>query len=160
MSGALTVGAPKEFLEKLAHDVGRLKGDQNDAYAAIDGLHDAYHLREWIWHDRLSADAALQAAIMGNAGQESDWNAWVNQTFPDFGIIRDLCNSSKHFAPRNQGSVTRTLESGWDKQPWDVLPWGAEGLWVKLTDGRVVSVTELLERALQFWEQLFTKFAL
>jgi hypothetical protein len=68
----------------------------------INALRDAYHIREWIWHDRLEHDAALQAVVMGAAGTEESWNGWVNQQFPDFPVIRELCNGSKHFESRGR----------------------------------------------------------
>jgi hypothetical protein len=34
--------------------------------------------REWIWHGRLENDPALQAAIIGAAGGEGDWNVCIN----------------------------------------------------------------------------------
>ena len=50
-----------------------LAGDHGNSYTAINALRDAYHLREWIWHDRLEHDPRLQIAIMTNARSESDW---------------------------------------------------------------------------------------
>ena len=75
------------------------RGDVNDSYAAINALRDAYHLREWIWKDRLVGDAALQTQIVGNRVKEVGWNTWVNATFSMFPLVRDICNGSKHFEP-------------------------------------------------------------
>src|ERR1700738_2521143 len=95
----LNLTEPGHLLAKLEHELRALTGNHGNSYAAINALRDAYHLREWIWHDRLENDPGLQIAITGTNGNEADWNGWVNQHFSDFPIIRELCNGSKHIEP-------------------------------------------------------------
>src|SRR4051794_35269273 len=87
---------PSHLLEKLAHEMAKFGADLNDSYTAINALRDAYHLREWVWHNRLQPDPALQTEIMGKAGDTDNWNSWVYQQFSGFLIVRDLCRGLKH----------------------------------------------------------------
>ena len=100
MSGAFDLTKPSDLLEKLDHEMMGFGADPNNSYAAINALRDAYHLREWVWHDRLQHNPALLTQIIGSAGNKKDaWNSWVNSSFVNFPIVRDICNGSKHFEP-------------------------------------------------------------
>jgi hypothetical protein len=154
MVGALNLKTPQDLFAKLEHEISNLNRNQMDSYAALNAVRDAYHLREWIWKARLDADTQLQTQIMGRSGSESDWNTWVNQQFPNFPVLRELCNGSKHFALRSPNQITTTHEAGWDHQLWDTLPWDAEGFYVKLSNGSVLSVTEILDDTRLFWDDL------
>jgi hypothetical protein len=68
MSGALNLTEPRDLLAKLLHEIDLLAADPRNSCAAINGLRDAYHLGDWVWHGRLKKDPALQVAIMGAAG--------------------------------------------------------------------------------------------
>jgi len=160
MPGALNLTEPCHLLEKLDHELQALTEDRSNSYAAINALRDAYHLREWIWHDRLEHDAALQVSIIGTSGTDAAWNTWVNQAFPDFPIIRELCNGSKHFADR--ATIVGTHQAGWDSPVsfWDnpESGWDDNGYHVKLDTGRILSVVNLVTRVRDFWNGLFTQF--
>jgi hypothetical protein len=160
MPGVLNLTEPCHLLTKLEHELQALTVDRSNSYAAINGLRDAYHLREWIWHDRLERDPALQAAILGTNAKEEDWDSWVNKQFSDFRIVRELCNGSKHFEPGNvvQGTHRGGLDS---KVPFFDNPHSGfddNGFHVEVDAGRIVSVVDLLTRARDFWAELFTRF--
>src|SRR5215213_2918131 len=53
MSGAVELTRPSHLLAKLAHEAAVFGANLNNSYAAINALRDAYHLREWMWQDRL-----------------------------------------------------------------------------------------------------------
>jgi len=59
-------------------------------------------------------DAALQTAIMGAPGDESAWNFWVKRQLPEFEIVRELCDGSKHFTDR--ATIRATHRAGWDSR--------------------------------------------
>jgi len=84
MPGVLNLTQPRDLLVKLEHEVQALLTDRSDSYAAINALRDAYHLREWVWHDRLEHDLTLLTTITGTGGNKDSWNCWVKQPFPDF----------------------------------------------------------------------------
>ena len=160
MPGVLNLTEPGHLLRKLDLELQALTVDRSNSYAAINGLRDAYHLREWIWHDRLEHDPTLQAAIVGNSAKKGDWNCWVNKQFPDFRIIRELCNGSKHFEPGNivQGTHRGGLDS---KVPFFDNPHSGfddNGFHVEVDASRFVSILDLLTRAHAFWAGLFTQF--
>ena len=161
MPGALNLTKPADLLAKLEHEVGALTVDRGDSYAAINALRDAYHLREWIWHDRLEHDASLQVVIMGASGGKDAWNTWINQNFSDFRLIRALCNGSKHFQD-GRSMRTTTHHGGFDGPVafFDNLHSGFDdnGFHVQIDGGRVVAMIDLLPRARDFWRQLFSQF--
>lgn len=160
MSGALNVDTPHKLLKKLEHEIKALTADKNDGYAAINAVRDAYHLREWIWWDYLHGNVAMQTNVMGVAGGQEVWNAWVNREFPDFSTMRDICNGSKHLILNRQGPVADYHQAGWDNQPWDRLPWDSEGFYVELRDRQVISVHDLLTRVRDFWAGVFSSYSL
>jgi hypothetical protein len=74
---ALNLTEPRHLLAKLECELQALMDDHNNGYAAINALRDAYHLREWIWHDRLEKDLVLQISIMSTSGSKANWEKWV-----------------------------------------------------------------------------------
>jgi hypothetical protein len=166
MPGALNLTEPAHLLAKLEHEHHALMVDHANSYAAINALRDAWHLREWIWHDRLASDPATQTAIMGRGGNKEDWFAWVKEPlqFPDFPIVQELCNGSKHFLanPKNAPAIQATHQAGWGSAvPFWGNPhsgWGDKGLHVQVDAGRIVSVADLVNRVRDFWRNLFTQF--
>ena len=124
MPGVLNLTEPAHLLAKLEREVQALIADIGDGYAAIDAVRDAYHLREWVWRDRLEHDPVLQTAMMGSSGGGDRWCQWVNQSFPDFPIIRELCNGSKHF--ESGVKIRATHQPGWGSpiSYWNESWWG------------------------------------
>jgi hypothetical protein len=162
MSGALDLTEPRHLLTKLSLEIDTLAAEPRDSYAAINALRDAYHLREWIWHGRLEQDPALQAKIMGASGSESKWNDHVNLSCPDFPLIRELCNGSKHFERDPRDKVEANHQAGYGGPIFaygtGVLGYGDNGIFVQVGAGRIVSVMHLLESARYFWIKLFERF--
>jgi hypothetical protein len=158
MQGTLNLTEPSHLLKKLEHELQSFASDLSNSYAAINALRDAYHLREWVWHGRLENDYALQTAIVGNSATEEDWNCWVNQNFPDFRIIRALCNGSKHFQPGRvvqgyrQAGLSGSFTLSHDFKLDD------SGFYIDVDTNRIVSVVDLLNRVRDFWTGLFKQF--
>jgi len=155
--GALDLTEPAHLLAKLEYESGILAADHGNSYAAINALRDAHHLREWIWHDRLEHDPALQYAIMTQAGQEGNWNRHINTSFPDFPTIRELCNGSKHFERATSPTIQNSYKAGWNASVWDNGEWDDKGFYV-VVNGQVISITNLAARVCQFWRSLFNQF--
>jgi hypothetical protein len=154
MVGALNLKTPQDLFAKLEHELSNLQRNQLDTYGALNAVRDAYHLREWIWKARLDGDTQLQTQIMGRSGNESDWNTWINQQLPNFPILRELCNGSKHFALGSPNQITTTHEAGWDLQHWDTLGWDAEGFYVEMSNGQFLSLIDILDGTRRFWRDL------
>jgi hypothetical protein len=161
MPGALNLTEPKHLLAKLEHELQAVSADRSNSFAAINALRDAYHLREWIWHDRLENDVVLRTAIMSTPGDEPAWNSWVKQQFPEFEIVRELCNGSKHFTDR--AAIRATHRAGWDSKVfyWDTpgSSWDDNGFYVEIDTGKIVAVLGLIIRVRDFWANLFQQFA-
>jgi hypothetical protein len=162
MSGVLDLTEPRHLLAKLSYEIDALAAKPGDAYAAMNALRDAYHLREWSWHGRLERNPALQAEIMGASGSEKKWNAHVNLCFPDFPLIRELCNSSKHFKRKTSDKVQATHRAGYGSPLFayntGVLGYGVDGIFVQVDAGHILSVMHILESAREFWIKLFERF--
>jgi hypothetical protein len=160
MPGALHLKEPADLLAKLEQESQSLTADHGNSYVAINALRDAYHLREWIWHGRLEHDLALQSAIMGGSGREDYWNGWVNRSCPDFPVIRELCNGSKHFEP---GSLIRATHQAVLDSPIACLdtPYlvlDDASYYVEVGAGRLIPVVGLVTGARDFWRGLFAQF--
>ena len=162
MSGALDLTEPRHLLTKLSHEIDTLAAAPRNSYAAINALRDAYHLREWVWHGRLEKNPVLQAQIMGASGNETKWEKHVNQCFPDFSLIRELCNGSKHFERDSRDKVEATHQAGYGSPLFaynaGVLGYGVDGIFVQVEAGRSVSVMHLIKSAHDFWIKLFERF--
>jgi hypothetical protein len=162
MSGSLNLTEPRHLLAKLSHEIDTLTAEPRNSYAAINALRDAYHLREWIWHGRLENAPTLQAAIMGAAGDEADWNKHVKDRFTDFPLVRELCNGSKHLESDAGDRVQATHTAGYGSPLYAYgtgpLGYGIDGLFVVLDGGRIVSVMHLLQSVRTFWTELFARF--
>lgn len=138
----LDLTEPGHLLEKLDYELQALVTDPGNSYAAINAVRDAYHLREWVWHGRLEMAQALQTAIMSTSGNKDNWNKWVIGEFPDFPIIRELCNGSKHFIPGDK--INAVHRSGWGSPvPFWGNPcsgWGDKNFYVEDDTGRIISL--------------------
>jgi hypothetical protein len=99
----------------------------------------------------LEHDPALQTAIMGSSGAEDHWCRWINQSFPDFPIIRELCNGSKHFRPRSK--IRATHRPGWNSaiSYWNNSWWNDNSFYVEVDGVRLISVVELVTGIRDFW---------
>lgn len=162
MTGVLNLTQPSHLLAKLEHELSKLLADRSDSYAATNAIRDAYHLREWIWHDRLKNVPALLSRIIGAAGDEHAWNAWINTQFPDFKLLKELCNGSKHFDPQSNTLQLDIHRGGFDS-PAAFFDnphsgWDDNGFHVQIDGGRIVAMVDLLPRAHDFWVKLLTQF--
>ena len=140
---------------KLVHEVDTLKLFQDDAYVAINAIREAYHLREWVWHDKIENNTNLQTVIVGQACDEHAFNNFINDSFSRFPLLQELCNGSKHFERPADDKIVTTHESNWDK-----LPWGGAGLYIELDDDNVVSISNLVSDACKFWQKFFATHGL
>jgi hypothetical protein len=159
LNGALDLTSPSDLMAKLEQELGAVSANHGNSYAAINALRDAYHLREWIWHDRLEHNSVLQTQIMGAAGSEDAWNGFINRGFSDFPLVRELCNGSKHFA--HNSDIRASHRAGWDSPviAFDTPSsgWDDNGFHIEV-NGRFVPIAGLLERVGNFWRDLFSQF--
>ncbi|RWC42229.1 MAG: hypothetical protein EOS55_24745 [Mesorhizobium sp.] len=157
MSGIMNLANPSGLLKNLQHESALFAQDPNDSYAAINALRDAYHLREWIWHDRLQADAGLQTRVMGAPGNEAAWNTWVNSNCNDFKLVRELCNGSKHFEPDTNGVIQgfeRSTLSGGARLS-DNFKTSDASFYVRDKNNIAKRIADIVSNVETFWRKLF-----
>jgi len=91
---------------------------------------------------------------MAAAGNEDRWNCWVNRSFPDFKIIHDVCNGSKHFLAHSDDAVRHTLKAGIGSPLFAYgvgpLGYGIGGFFVEVDAGRIVLVFDLAVQVRDF----------
>ncbi|MGH9677451.1 MAG: hypothetical protein ACRD36_10150 [Candidatus Acidiferrum sp.] len=155
MSGVMNLTHPGDLLKKLQHESALFTDEPSNSYAAINALRDAYHLREWVWKDRLESDPALQTKIMGTSGDEAAWNTWVNNNCADFKLVRDVCNGSKHFYPRPgiQGYESSTFSGG--ARLSDNFKLSDASFYIRDSGGMARGVADIVSNVETFWRVKF-----
>ena len=154
--GALNVNSPSDLLNKFKVELDSLANNPTDAYAALNAIRDGYHLREWIWHDILENDPAKKHAVAVTINSENDWNSWINSGFPNFKLVRELCNGSKHFTPDTGDKVTHSYQGGYDIEPLDTTPYDSPGGFnVEISNTSHLNVNQVIKNLGAFWDNLF-----
>ena len=105
---------------------------------------------------RSGCGASLSATEMS----QRKWNEYINSEHTDFRLIRELCNGSKHFGPRDGDKVKATLTPGYGSplSAYGMGYYGVDGLFVVLDGGGIVSVVHLLQSVRTFWAEKFERF--
>jgi hypothetical protein len=167
-----------DFYNMLVDDFDDYMREQHSARRAFHCILEAYHLREWVWHDHIENNQALKDAL--KTSTEGDFNSLVDRTFPWFPYLKDLTNGSKHYQARNQGFEAYrvaatplsfdTVGAGFDPGAWNgpirhvsgSLPAGQDNkgyLMFDFGDGagehRYTPVLHVVEAAVRFWRNTF-----
>lgn len=112
----------------------------------------AYHLREWVWHDRATLvlrDSGLDATSNEN------FNSSVNSKCPMFPVIRDLANGLKHFKPSSLKSVKDSGVAKWGDLAWGDFASNRATLKVELDNGSSRSADSVFKEVAEFWRAFF-----
>jgi hypothetical protein len=148
-----------DFLVKLEADYADFKTQPDSARHALNCIITAYHLHEWVWGDWLKADKATQQEL-GINGTIASFEAWLERTCPDFGVVEKLTNGAKHFVRATAETTKRT--AGWGEAPWGVAPWGQPCLLIDSgsdlpDDKRYQTAEQLLDDVVTFWRAFFKR---
>jgi hypothetical protein len=163
-----------EFYDMLVDDFDDFMRERHSTRRAFHCILEAYHLREWVWHDRIEADQTLRNTL--RIAKEDDFNKLVNQHCPWFGYLRILTNGSKHFEEREPGFEAYrvaaapfsfgVLGAGFGEGAWDgpirhvsgSLPVGQDNKGVLMFDlgedagaMRYIPVVHIVEAVVRFW---------
>jgi len=163
-----------DFYDMLVEDFDDFMREQHSARRAFHCILEAYHLREWVWHDRIENDQPLRDKL--KLGSEADFNGLVNRCCPWFGYLRALTNGTKHFEDRAQGFEAYRvaaapfsldiLGAGLGEGAWDgpvryvsgSLPVGQDNKGVLMFDfgeeageQRYLPVLHVVESVVRFW---------
>jgi hypothetical protein len=164
-----------EFYNMLVDDFDDLMREQHSARRAFHCILEAYHLREWVWHDLIEDNQTIKNAL--KIASESNFNMLVNQNCPWFPYLKALANGSKHFEIRESGFEAYkvvaapfsldVLGAGLDEGAWDrpvryvsgSLPVGQDNKGVLMFDfgedageqQRYIPVLHVVEGVVRFW---------
>jgi len=148
--GFFVLKGPADLLEKLRHDVSRVRQNPVDAYAAFDFFVTAEHLLDWKYPD-----------VGGKANIRTRSN--LRKTEPLLRVTSHLANGAKHFktidARHTSVDDVHVHAGGFDSAAFDSAAFDAGGrLVVNLAGddakvlGSEISVLELAEAVLAYWE--------
>lgn len=152
--GAFDLTTSEQMLDKLRLEVAAYKADET-ARHAMNALWTGYHLREWVWEERLENDASRRAQV--GVQSEPDLNAKVNAEHPQFKLVRQIANGSKHFkrdpAAPITGKHTGAFSSAFAKKAFNV-----DHLFIEEADGTRHDVEDVLDALLSYWESFFAAY--
>jgi hypothetical protein len=146
MKGIGTLERPEDLLEKLRHDLVRIRGNRTDSYAAFDFFVTAEHMLDWV--------------LPGSAnGAERKARRQSSQLLQ---IVSHLANGSKHFVAeaKHHQSVQHVdvVGGAFDPRAFNSAGFDTGELFVTLEQGLAssfgasVSVAILAEQVLGYWE--------
>jgi hypothetical protein len=121
----------------------------------------AWHLRDWLWWQRLSVCPGEDVKLFGlSFGTDRDYyNTELNRRCPKYKLLRDLCNGSKHFHLTNPDMVeSTTIRPGamfGEAMFNEVCPNEGPYLAICLDDGSIVRFGEVLGQVVALWDDVF-----
>jgi len=121
MGTTFNINSPSDYYKHLLlaqYNEFMTEANYNSARHAIICSILAYHLREWIWNCNKDAvkDYLLSQTFINRSKIDNDdyieckFNEYVNLKCPEFIIIREICNGSKHFSVRDRGTIKDTYK--------------------------------------------------
>ena len=145
---------------KLKREYAAFQGRTTDSDLAWNCAVTAYHLKEWLWKERLSVTPGEDLKLFGQSfTSQQDYNANLNRRCPNYKLLRDVCNGSKHFALDNPGRVKATTvrpgamfgsvmfgEAAFGEGPYFAI---------RLDDGSLVRFLGLLSEVVALWDDVF-----
>ncbi len=148
-----------QYLGMLSEQFKEFKKDPTSSRKAILTTILAYHLREWLWNEheaRISEQLSIQDV--------SEYNKHINDACPNFEVIRQLCNGSKHYKYDEQKDGQRIvkstkLEKG-DFSHTEFRPALDIGVLIIDTEAGKINAIDLLSKAIEYYESLFSDWKL
>lgn len=146
---------------KRKRDFVRYQGSPTDSDLAWNCAVTAWHVREWVWKQRISPhpgdDRSLFKASLADIQQD---NAELNRRCSRYQLIKEVCNGSKHFRLNALGRVASTTtkpgalygatlfnESLFNEGPYHAI---------ELDDGSTERFSEVLGQVISFWDGVFS----
>ena len=144
---------------KLKREFAKHQNNPTDSDLAWNCAVTAWHVREWVWKERLSTKAGEDVGLFGvSFGSDQNYNTELNRRCPKYKLLRDVCNGSKHFEPRDLGAVrsTATRGGGFGRMQFGVGGFGEDPyLAVFLDDGSIVRFSDVLGQVVGLWDTVF-----
>lgn len=147
--GFFSLSKPSDLLEKLRHDLLRIREDMTDSYAAFDFFVTAEHLLDWKYPDS-GGEATIQRRTQ------------LRKTEPLLRVISNLANGAKHFRvkPSRHHSVDSVHKHNgiFDPAYFDPAYFDTDRLVIELIGddamafGSQITVLTLSEKVVHYWE--------
>jgi len=120
----------------------------------------AYHQREWFWQDYKDIIKAYFVAnkIIKNSQSSNDdfveckFNEYVNSKCPDFRIIREVCNGTKHLTV--VGNINTLKRRGAFNGGFSGTSINTNDL-VIIKDNNLLIFKDILKNVVDYWANLF-----
>lgn len=145
---------------KLKREYAAFQGGATDSDLAWNCAVTAWHLREWLWKERLSVYPGEDVKLFGQTfAAEQDYQTELNLRCPKYKLLRDVCNGSKHFDLGNPGRVKETtVRPGavFGAMMFGEVAFG-EGPYfaIRLDDGTLVRFLGVLSEVVALWDDVF-----
>lgn len=146
------------FFEKARADYANVQADIANPDAAMNCILSLYHLHEWVWARWLKPRPDVQTRL-GIRRDKSDFIAWLDANCPQFGLLQELANGTKHCRPVHS---TAQIE-GYGRGPYDIGPYDAPYLLIDLGEGhdpaeRYLVASDVLKVIVEFWIGFFATY--
>jgi len=145
----------QDFYRKTKEDLDAYIKNQSNASLGINSLLSMYHLHEWVWALRLKTNYIQLGDTIIRI--KSDFISWLEQNMPNFKLIQDLANGSKHCYIAYSTSAV----SGYSVEPYGVGPYGSRYLSIDLGENepeRYKSLASILRQTFDFWTEFFETY--
>lgn len=118
------------YRRKLEADVARFANDIASADLAINAVTFLYHFHEWLWRHNIKplSPRTVRGEILRD---KSDFVRWLDDHCPNFSLLQDLANGSKHAIPVHAGGAVE----GFGQGPFGIGPYGRSYLLIDLGTG-------------------------
>ncbi len=146
------------FFEKARADYANVQADIADPGAALNCILSLYHLHEWVWARWLKRRIDVQTKL-GIRRNKSAFIAWLDENCPQFGLLQELANGTKHCRPVHS---TAQIE-GYGRGPYGIGPYGAPYLLIDLGEEhdpteRYLVASDVLKLIMEFWIAFFDTY--
>lgn len=116
---ALGICNAEDYRRKVEYDLGLFLSAIDDPYAGINAFTSTYHLHEWLW--RYNVKPKKPSLVRGFLMKDyAAFKAWLETDCPNFRLIREITNGSKHATPVHNGGIVEGFGSG----PFGIGPFG------------------------------------
>ena len=120
----------------------------------------AYHLREWILKSAkvsvinllIKIDFIKEKDRENNEYVECKFNELVNKQCPNFRIIREICNGTKHFIDNNKYTQNAFLNNGSFSPGFDGTSFNSYDLIIIVEFGNRLLFKNIISNVISYWE--------
>jgi len=154
------ISSARDFWIKVAQpDYEDFRDNPANLRKAFHAAMSLYHVVDWVWGDYESSPP-----LVFNASSLDDLRSHIEHNeCPDFGLIRDVSDSSKHFRlGRSSATVTSATEvitrgTGYGEGRYGEGPWGGSSRVVVELNSGVRHFSAIATNVHEMWDRLFAQ---